>query len=58
MDVGEKQAKATIVAALIVARVEVPRVPDAPDQPPDKAAARLSRLTDYIYQLTGDIPAT
>jgi hypothetical protein len=52
MDDGEKQAKATIVAALIIARVvEVPNVRDDTAAPMDKATLRLRRLTDYIYDV-------
>jgi hypothetical protein len=55
MDAAETQARATIVAALIVARVvEVPTLPDDTTGPPAEAALRLRRLTAYIYDLITD----
>ena len=52
MDAQEVQAKATIAAALIVARVvEVPTIHDDTMGPPDEAGLRLRRLTAYIYNL-------
>ena len=55
MDAGEIQAKATIAAALIVARVvEVPTLQDDTAGSPDEAGLRLRRLTAYIYDLITD----
>jgi hypothetical protein len=55
MDAAEIQAKATIAAALIVARVvEVPTLQDDVTGPPEEAALRLRRLTAYIYDLITD----
>jgi hypothetical protein len=52
MDADEIQAKATIAAALIMARVvEVPALHDDSAGPPDEAGLRLRRLTAYIYDL-------
>jgi hypothetical protein len=58
MDADEIQAKATIAAALIVARVvEVPTLSDDAMGPPDAAALRLRRLTTYIYDLITEPPS-
>lgn len=52
MDSGEIQAKAVIVAALIVSgAVEVPTIPARGDWSRDDAGMRLRDLTDYVYQL-------
>lgn len=52
MEQGEIQAKATIAAALIVARaVEVPTIPMSGDWSHDAAALRLRDLTDYVFQM-------
>jgi hypothetical protein len=52
MEPNEIQARATIVAALIVSRaVEVPTIPTSGDWSHDSAALRLRDLTDYIYQM-------
>ena len=52
MDPTEIQARATIAAALIVARaVEVPTIPTRGDWSKDSAAVRLRDLTDYVYQM-------
>ena len=52
MDQNEMSAKATIAAALIVARaVEIPALPSEGDWSKHSAALRLRELTDYVYQL-------
>ena len=52
MEPTEIQARATIAAALIVARaVEVPTIPTSGDWSQDIASLRLRDLTDYIYQM-------
>jgi hypothetical protein len=52
MDPAELHARATIAAALIMARaVEVPTIPTRGDWSKDSAALRLRDLTDYIYQM-------
>ena len=52
MDPSEIQARATIAAALIVARaVEVPTIPTSGDWSRDTPALRLRDLTDYVYQM-------
>jgi len=52
MDSGEMQARAMIVAALIVSgAVEVPTIPARGDWSGDEAGVRLRDLTDYVYQL-------
>jgi hypothetical protein len=52
MESTEIQARATIVAALIIARaVEVPNIPTRGDWSKDSAALRLRDLTDYVYQM-------
>jgi hypothetical protein len=52
MEPTEIQARATIAAALIVARaVEVPSIPTSGDWSQDIASLRLRDLTDYIYQM-------
>jgi len=51
MEAAELQAKAAIAAALIVSNaVEVPRIHDAHQGPPDEAAMRLRLLTEYVYR--------
>jgi hypothetical protein len=58
MEPTEIQARATIVAALIMARaVEVPSIPTRGDWSKDSAALRLRDLTDYVYQMiTSPLP--
>ena len=58
MEPAEIQARATIVAALIMARaVEVPSIPTRGDWSKDSAAVRLRDLTDYVYQMiTSPLP--
>ena len=52
MEPNEIYARATIAAALIVARaVEVPTIPTSGDWSQDTASLRLRDLTDYIYQM-------
>ena len=52
MDSSEAQAKATIVAALILrGAVEIPALPTGDDRLPDPAGVRLRELTDYVYRL-------
>lgn len=52
MDPSEIQARATIAAALIVARaVEIPTIPTSGDWSQDTPALRLRDLTDYVYQM-------
>jgi hypothetical protein len=52
MEPSEIQARATIAAALIVARaVEVPTIPISGDWSKDTAVLRLRDLTDYVYQM-------
>jgi hypothetical protein len=52
MDAGEIQARATIVAALIMSHaVEVPTIPRKGDWSNDSAALRLRELTDYVYRV-------
>jgi hypothetical protein len=52
MEANELQAKATIAAALIVARaVELPTIPISGVWSDDSAGVRLRDLTDYVYQL-------
>ena len=52
MDPTEIQAKATIAAALIMARaVEMPTMPKNGDWSRDTAALRLRDLTDSLYQM-------
>lgn len=57
MEPAEIQARATIVAALIVTRaVEVPSIPTKGDWSRDSAALRLRDLTDYVYQVITSPP--
>ena len=57
MDPTEIQARATIAAALILARaVEIPTIPTTGDWSKDIAALRLRDLTDYIYQMITSSP--
>ena len=52
MDPAEVQAKATIVAALIMSRaVELPSIPMSGHESKDPAAIRLRDLTEYVYQI-------
>jgi hypothetical protein len=52
MDSSEILARATIAAALIVARaVEVPTIPTSGNWSQDAAALRLRDLTDYVLQM-------
>ena len=51
MEQTEIQARATIAAALIMARaVEVPSIPSG-DWSRDTAVVRLRDLTDFVYQV-------
>lgn len=50
MDSGDVQAKATIAAALIVARaVEIPTIPSAGEWAQQESVLRLRELTDFLY---------
>jgi hypothetical protein len=52
MDPTEIQARATIVAALIMSHaVEVPSIPRKGDWTNDDAAMRLRELTEYVYRV-------
>jgi hypothetical protein len=52
MDPVERQARATIAAALIVrGAVEVPAIPSGTQRAPDASGMRLRELTDYVYRL-------
>ena len=52
MDASEIQARATIVAALIMSHaVEVPSIPRKGDWTNDDAAVRLRELTEYVYRV-------
>lgn len=52
MDTTEIQARATIVAALIMSHaVELPTIPRKGDWSSDDAAVRLRELTEYVYRV-------